>query len=195
MRALQEQTYREGETLFLQPQVIIPLPVSKFTETGRTRATEGARPWKDERRIWHLEKRCGRATREMMLILDELIRDRFPVDGPRWGQKLYVAYRLENWNWLTVETPASLLRLKLLVDAGAFDEAELANRLGVKILDKEESLAEKLGWPGSVLVESRTEDTDRIVLRIKEDFDLESEGFPAFLREAYEAYARRSPTG
>jgi len=195
VRALQEQTYREGETLFLQPQVIIPLPVSKFTETGRTRATEGARPWKDDGRKWHLEKRCGPATREMMLRLDELIRDRFTVDGPRWGQKVYVAYRVESWNWLTVETQASLLRLKLLVDAGAVDEAELANRLGVKIFDKEESLAEKLGWPSSVFVESRSEDTDRIVLRIKEDFALASEGFLAFLTEAYEAYARRSPTG
>lgn len=189
IKVVEIEAYREGETLFLQPQVIIPLPVSKFTETGRTRATEGARPWKNDGRKWHLEKRCGPATREMMLALDELIRDRFTVGGPRWGQKLYVAYRVGNRNWLTVKTQASLLRLRFLVDAGAFDEAELAERLGVKVFNREETLAEKLGWPSSIFVESRSEDTDRVVLRIKEDFDLQSEEFLIFLREAYEAYA------
>jgi hypothetical protein len=175
IKVIEIETYREGETLFLQPQVIIPLPVSQFTETGRARAPEGARPWKDDGRKWHLDKRCGPATRDMMLALNDLIQEGFTVDGPRWGQKGYVAYRVGNRNWVIVETQASLLRLKVLVDTGSFNEAELAQRLGVKVFDREESLAEKLGWPSSVFVESRSEETDRVVLRIKEDFDLESE--------------------
>jgi hypothetical protein len=40
-----------------------------------------------------------------------------------------------------------------------------------------------------VFVESRSEDTDRVVLRIKEDFDLGSECFLEFLKGAYEAYS------
>jgi hypothetical protein len=189
IKVIEIETYREGETLFLQPQMIIPLPVSQFRDTGRGGGTEGARPWKDDGRSWHLDKRCNPATRELMLALNDLIQESFTVDGPRWGQKFYVAYRVGNRNWLIVETQASLLRLKFLVDAGAFDEAELAQRLGVKVFDKEESLAEKLGWPSSVFVESRSEETDRVVLRIKEDFDLESECFLDFLKGAYEAYS------
>jgi hypothetical protein len=189
IKIVEIETYREGETLFLQPQVIIPLPVSQFSETGRARKTEGARPWKDDGRQWHLDKRCTPATREMMLALNDLIRESFAVDGPRWGQKFYVAYRVGNRNWLTVKTQASLLRLRFLVEAGSFNEEELAQRLGVKIFDREESLAEKLGWPSSVFVETRSEDTDRVVLRIKEDFDLEGERFLDFLKEAYEAYS------
>jgi hypothetical protein len=189
IKVIEIETYREGETLFLQPQVIIPLPVSQFRDTGRGGGKEGARPWKDDGRSWHLDKRCTPATRGMLLALNDLIRESFAVDGPRWGQKGYVAYRVGNRNWLIVETQASLLRLKVLVDAGSFDQADLAERLGVKVFDKEESLAEKLGWPSSIFVESRSEDTDRVVLRIKEDFDLESERLLDFLKEAYEAYS------
>ena len=50
-------------------------------------------------------------------------------------------------------------------------------------------MAEKLGWPSSIFVESHSEDTDRVVLRIKEDFDLGSERLLDFLKEAYEAYS------
>jgi hypothetical protein len=123
-----------------------------------------------------------------MEALNDLIREGFAVDGPRWGQKGYVAYRVGNRNWLIVETQASLLRLKVLVDAGSFNVADLAQRLEVREFDKEESLSEKFGWPSSVFIGNRSEDTDRVVLRIKEDFDLESERFLEFLREAYEAF-------
>jgi hypothetical protein len=40
-----------------------------------------------------------------------------------------------------------------------------------------------------VFVENRSKETDRIVLRVKEDFDLESEVFLDFLQDAYEAYS------
>lgn len=189
IKVIELETYREGKMLFLQPQVIIPLPVSQFRDTGRTGGTDGARPWKDDGRKWHLEKRCTPTTRERLLVLDEIIRENLSVDGPRWGQKGYVAYRVGNRNRLLVETHASLLRLKILIDAESFDEAEVAQRLGVKVFDQDESLAEKLGWASSVLIENRSEDTDRVVLRIKEDFDLDSECFLDFLKEAFEAYS------
>jgi hypothetical protein len=189
IKVIEIQTYREGKTLFLQPQVIIPLPVSQFSDTGRPGGKVGARPWKDDGRSWHLDRRCGPATRDLMVALNDLVREGFAVDGPRWGQKGYVAYRVGNRNWLIVETQASLLRLKVLVDAGSFNLGDLARRLDVREFDKEESLSEKLGWASSVFIESRSDDTDRVVVRIKEDFDLESESFLEFLREAYEAYS------
>ena len=62
-----------------------------------------------------------------------------------------------------------------------------AMELGVATFDKEESLAEKLNLPSSVLVKNRNDATDRMILRIKEDFDLESSSFAEFLDAAYKA--------
>jgi hypothetical protein len=188
IKVIEIETYREGETLFLQPRIIIPLPVSQFSDMGAGSGTDRVRPWRDDGRSWHLEQRCSPATREMMLALNDIIRDRFGVDGPRWGQKLDVAYRVGNRNWLTVGTRATLLTMRVHVEAGRFSEEELAQRLGVRVFDREESLSQKIGWPSSVFIESRSEEADRVVLRIKEDFDLEGEGFLGFLMEAYQAY-------
>jgi len=191
IKVIEIEVYREGEALFLQPQTIIPLPVSRFSETGRAKAAEGAQPWIENGKSWHMDKRCSPATRGMLLRLDDLVRDNFEVDGPRWNQKNYVAYRVGSYNWLGVNTYPTTLKLYLLVKAGAFKQEEIAQRLGIQVFDREDSLAEKLSLPSSVLVQNRTEATDRILLRLKAEFDLEGEEFLAFLREAYEAFPKQ----
>ncbi len=190
IKVIEIQAYREGKTLFLQPQTIIPLPVSRFSDTGRSRTGDGVRPWIEDGRSWHLDKRCSPTTREMMLRLDDLVRDNFEVDGPRWNQKFYVAYRVGNYNWLTIETRSTMLRLRLLIRAGAFQLQDIAQRLGIQEFDKEESMAEKLGLPSSVFIQRRNEATARIIIRLKEDFDLEPEAFLEFLQEAYDAFPK-----
>ncbi|MDA2934806.1 hypothetical protein MYX82_10760 [Acidobacteria bacterium AH-259-D05] len=77
-----------------------------------------------------------------------------------------------------------------MVKAGSFQPEKVAEQLGVVKFDKEESLSEKLGLPSSVLVTNRNENTDRLILRIKDDFDLDSESFSAFLDEAYKAFPK-----
>jgi len=62
--------------------------------------------------------------------------------------------------------------------------------LGITKFDKEESLLEKLGLPSSVFIKNRNENTDRVRIRVKDDFDLESEPFLKFLEEAYKACPR-----
>jgi hypothetical protein len=189
IKVIEVEVYREGETILIRPNTIIPLPVSRFVETGRV--PPGKRdPWISEGKIWHLDKRCSPKTREMLINLDELIRDHFEVEGPRWNQKLYVAYRVGPYIWLYINTHSSTLKLNFLVKAGAFDQSEIAQSLNVKGFDKEDSLSEKLGLPSSVLVQNRNEATDRITLRIKEEFNLEDEAFLAFLKEAYEAFPK-----
>ena len=42
----------------------------------------------------------------------------------------------------------------------------------------------------SVLVKNRNDQTDRLLLRIKEGFDLSSKTFAAFLEEAYKAFPK-----
>jgi len=190
IKVIEIELYREGSTLLLQPQTIIPLPVSRFSDMGRTKTSDGIRPWIEDGKSWHLDKRCSPTTREIMLRVDDLIRDNFDVDGPRWNQKSYVAYRIGNYNWLCVEPRSTMIRLSFLLKAGAFQQQELAQRLGIQEFDKEDSLAEKLGLPSSVFIQHRSEATERVVIRLKEDFDLESEAFLGFLQEAYEAFPK-----
>ncbi len=190
IKVIEVGVYREGDALFVQPQVIIPLPVSRFMDTGRTAREEVSRPWITDGKTWHLDKRCSPKTREMLLKLDDLIRDHLQVDGPRWNQKFYVAYRVRNFNWLAIDTRSTALRLRFLVGTGSFNQMDLAQHLSVEVFDKEDSLAEKLGLPSSVLIQNRNETTDRVILRVKEDFDLDSEAFLDFLKEAYEAFPR-----
>jgi len=191
VKVIEVELYHEGDTLFVQPHIIVPLPVGRFADTGRVSRAEGAWPWVADGRAWHLEKRCSPTTRELLLKLDDLIRDNFEVEGPRWDQKFYVAYRVGNFNWLAIDTHPSALKVKILVRAGTFTPADLAGRLGVEVFDKEDSLAEKLGLPSSVLVQNRSEGTDRVVLRIKKDFDLEGAAFLSFLKEAFRAFPKQ----
>ncbi len=191
IKVIEVELYREDGTIFVQPNPVVPLPVSKFRDVGRTSPGEVSQPWITDGEAWHLEKRCSPTTKAMLLQLDRLISDNFEeVDGPRWNQKFYVAYRVGNYIWLYVRTQATILILDVNVEPDTFDQSDLAEQLGVEEFDKEHSLAEKFGLPSSVQVEKRTEARDSIRLRIKDDFDLEGEAFTEFLKEAYAAFPR-----
>jgi hypothetical protein len=75
--------------------------------------------------------------------------------------------------------------LRFQVNKGAFDQVDLGKQLGVQQFTKEDSLSEKLGLPSSVTIESYSESVDRIALRIKDDFDVESGSFLTFMKDAY----------
>ena len=76
------------------------------------------------------------------------------------------------------------------VTSGSFEAEALAKGLGVVPFDRDESLSDKLSLPSSVIIRPRNESTDRIVLRVKEDFNVESPGFKDFLSEAYSKFPR-----
>jgi hypothetical protein len=180
--------FREGDALFLEPRTIIPLPINRFSETGKPIKPMGKQPWLDNGLKWHLEKRCSAQTKEMLLALDALVQETFDAKS-RWGQKLYLAYRMNNLNWLRVDTFPKLLRMRFLVGPNSFEADDLAKRLGIEVFNEEESLAEKLALPSSVRV-MRGETTDRVILRAKKGFSVASEEFLKFMTEAYEAFPR-----
>lgn len=124
----------------------------------------------------------------MFNIIDEIIKQNFEVDGPNWDQKLYVSYRINNYNWLVIITAPNYLRLDFLLKAKTFNSDDLAARLNIAKFDKEETLSEKFGLPSSVFVKARNENTDKVYLRVKEDFDLHSDKFLGFLKDAYKAF-------
>jgi len=190
IKVIEVEAYREGETMFIQPLVIIPLPVRGFEKAGRIPRGEGAQPWITDGKSWHLEKRCSTKTKDILIRLDEIIRSNFEVDGPRWNQKFYVAYRVGNYNWLCIYTHPTALVLEFLVRASAFQPEDVAQRLSIAQFDKVESLSQKLGLPSSVSVWNRNENTDGVTIRLKEDFDPTSVNFLRFLEDAHKAFPK-----
>ena len=190
IKVIEVKAYREGESMFIQPQVIIPLPVRGFEKTGRIQRGKGAQPWITDGKSWHLEKRCSAKTKDILTRLDDIIRNNLEVDGPRWNQKFYVAYRVGNYNWLCISTRSTILGLDFSVRVGAFQPEDIAQRLGIAQFDKAESLSEKLALPSSVSVWNRNENTDVVTIRLKEDFDLSGVEFLRFLEDTYKAFTK-----
>lgn len=173
IKVIEVEVYREGETIFIQPQVIIPLPIRGFEGLGRIQRGEGgSHPWVTDGESWHLEKRCSAKTREIFQQLAAIIRSNpdIEVDGPRWNQKDYIAYKVGNYNWLTVYTGSLSLNLDFMVKAGAFKSEDLAKRLGLAEYDSAGSLSEKLGLGDSVSVVKRNQNIDKVTIRLKKEF-------------------------
>lgn len=188
IKVIEVHAFKDGDDFFIEPSTVVPLQASKFAGTGEIKP--GGSPWLSDGRTWHLEKRCSSATKDVFLRLDQIIQENVEVDGPRWNQKHYVSYRVNNLNWLSVATMPKTIRLDFLVKKGAFKSDEIAARLQVKKFDKDESMSDKLNLPSSVLVKNRNDKTDRIYLRVKDDFDIESNEFLSFLLDAYKASAK-----
>lgn len=185
IKVIEVEIYRDNNILYVQPQIIIPLPVSKFEKVG---PINGKKPWIVDGKMWHLEKRCGPKTKNMLIILNEIINDNFDIDGPKWNQKYYIAYYVGNYIWLSVHTSSSILSLKINIKTGFFNQRQVARQLNIKEFSKEVPLSEKFGLPSSVYLYKKTETTDRIILRIKEDFDIKNAKFVDFLIKAYRAF-------
>ncbi len=190
IKVIEVDVFKDDQGILMQPQVVVPLPVGRFTGVGKPKSGPISKLWMTSGREWHLEKRCSPKTREMFLALDGIIADNFEVDGPRWNQKSYVAYRVNNYNWLAVETRPNQLVLLILVGAGKFSRSEVAASLGIEEFDEEGSIGDKLGLPSSVNIRKLTGQTDRIILRLKDDFDIQGNAFIEFLKKAYRAFPK-----
>ncbi len=189
IKVVEIHVYKHDDAILIEPNVIIPLPVSKFVDTGRTKV--GGSPWVVNGRSWHLDQRCSATTQKMFEKVDDVLQDNFDLDGPRWNQKYYVAYGINNYNWLAVNTGSQSLRVDIKVKKGSLTADHIAEMLGVEKFDTDESLSEKFGLPSSVLVKNVNEQMDRIQLRIKDDFDLSTDAFLSFLREAHNAFPKK----
>lgn len=189
IKVIEMHAYKDKDTIIIEPNTVIPFQVSRFEDTGRVKL-DGSSPWLKDGKWWHLEKRCSPKTKEMFFRLDQIIQENFNVDGPRWNQKHYVAYRINNYNWMGIITTPNILRLEILVKASSFKDEDVAKRLGIVKFDKEESLSEKFGLPSSVLIKNRNKISDRMYIRVKDDFDLESDEFLGFLKDAYKAFPK-----
>ena len=193
IKLVEVSAYKEGDTILIEPSTIVPLPVNRFVSVGKPGA-DGQQPWGSDGKTWHLERRCSPKTKEVVLALDAILQEEFELEGPRWNQKYYVAYPVNGYNWLHIHTKPKFLVLDFIVKAGIFETDSLAKQLGVEVFDVGDSLGDKLGLPSSVFVKKRNPSSDRIRLRMKEDFDTATDSFRAFLKEAYTAFTKQQIT-
>lgn len=89
-----------------------------------------------------------------------------------------------------METRPNSLVLLILVAPGKFNKAELAKALEIEEFDEEGTIADKMGLPSSVNIRKLTESTERVILRLKGDFNVQSEAFIGFLNKAYNAFPK-----
>ena len=149
-------------------------------------------PWITNGEKWHLVNRLGsRSIDELsdmakhLLRINEIISSTVPdVTGPYWNQKYYVAFKSDGTMWSSISTGLKILDLHIRCSSSQFSIEDLATRLSVKVFDKGATFSEKLNFPSSIQEKSR----NRILLKIKSDFNSENEEFERFLKEAYESF-------
>lgn len=185
LQLIEVEAYESDLGLVIRPNVVVPVQASEFVDVGK-RGGE-VKPWQKNGRSWHLDERCSPQTRDRILFVDNLLQESFDLQGPRWGQKHYVSYRVNNLIWLKIITNPKTLRLDIIVEASSFDGDSVASELCIELFDEDATRSEKINLPSSIKLTSRTDATDKIQLRIKEDFDLESDAFLTFLKRAYQA--------
>lgn len=187
------QMFKDEDTILIKPDFIVPANREEAfatEEVSETEASPSGEKGKDAQwKSWHLDKRCGPKTKGMCLKIDRIMDNNFDLDGPHWEQKSYISYQINHSEWLCIYTTPSILRLDFFVKAGTFLADDIARTLKIMKYDSEDATSDESGAESSVFIKPRDENTDRIQLRIKEDFDVESDGFLLFLEEAYRAFS------
>ena len=181
--------FKEGETLLLNPQVIIPVATTEKFEIGK-QSLKKDRPWLINGEDWHLNKRCGKETKEKLLQLHRVISSNFETaEGPQWNQKFYTAFKEGYHNWIYIVTRKTNLAFVVSIKKGDMNVKRIAKDLGIDIFDRASTLSEKFQLESSVELENRG-DYDRVIIRIKEKFDVTSPEFLKFLNECYKSFKK-----
>lgn len=179
IKVIEVHSYKEGESIFLNPQVIIPPPTTKIGPPGKNK------PWLRDGKTWHLNERCSEETSLRLQRLISLIKDNFAIE-PNWDQKFYISFKKNNGIWAWINTQRNLFRLHTRANPNTFDLEELASRLKVTALKEEAGLAEKMQASSYLWTDDYVKGPVKIT--VKKDFDLENPELIKFLKECYESY-------
>ncbi|RLI73581.1 hypothetical protein DRO97_07210 [Archaeoglobales archaeon] len=187
IKIIEVSLFKDGEKLYLLPQVIIPFPQPKII--GKPSGI-GHRPWLADGEDWHLNKRCGKNMRQKLIQLNNLINENFEmVEGPIWNQKFYVSFKYENHIWMYITTHKTTLILNILIKKGDMEVESIAKNLEIEVYDRSSSLSEKLQLKSSVEIIDKGE-YDVIRIRVKDEFDVLSHQFLKFLKDCYNSFRK-----
>jgi len=181
VKVVEVSLFVDAKSVFAVPNVILPKESIEPPDV-----TDGDAPWKSDGKKWHLQERCSLQTAQIMQTLADKIPALVTVDSISWNQKSYVAFRVHGRNWLSIETRPQLLVVSFFVKPDSFKTDEIAKLLGIVTFDHDKTLADKLDTPSSVDIEHQ-ENRDFVLLRVKPDLNLDSEGFAEFVRRAHKS--------
>ena len=88
---LEVNLLKEDGQLYVDTEQI--LPVEQQTVTSVDPNTK-SQPWKSDGRSWHLENKLNDETANRLVEVIEAVGEIELLDGPYWGQKYYVSFRL-----------------------------------------------------------------------------------------------------
>lgn len=117
----------DGEHYFLNSEQKIPI---EDTSPPEVDPDTSDKPWEVDGRAWHLDEVTDEATGELLDETVSAIQDLEVLEGPRWGQKLYVSFRIGRKNRILLRTQTEQFHLQIYdIDPSEVDEEELATRL------------------------------------------------------------------
>ncbi len=120
----------DGERYFLDTEQAIPVPETSPPEVDPDTSDK---PWEADGRAWHMEETTNDETGALLEELVSAIQDVEVLDGPRWGQKLYVSFRIGRKNRVLLRTQTEQIHLQIYdIDPSLVEETELAERLNVE---------------------------------------------------------------
>jgi hypothetical protein len=127
----------DGEQHYMDTEQKIPVPETSPPEVNPDTSDK---PWEADGRAWHLEEITNDESGALLEDLVSAIQDLEVLDGPRWGQKLYVSFRIGRKNRVLLRTQTEQIHLQIYdIDPSLIEEVELAERLNI---DKEHVAAE-----------------------------------------------------
>lgn len=183
---------RDEDRLYVQPQVIIPVP-SEERLTARVQIGSSDKPWLVDGQAWHLEQRCSPKGRHIVEAVVEMIGRAVPeASGPNWAQKHYISWRHGTTTWIYLDTLKNGAYLNIL---GVTTTAEtVAARLNIEVFHGEAELSDKLGLGSSVY--ARPDGIMRINFKDERDV-VNDDGTEliAILRDAWASFTGEQPAG
>lgn len=138
----------------------------------------------------YFEIKKNEKARLMLLQFDRLIRDNLIVIKPNFEQKFCISYQFGRYKWIVMQAFADILLLQIFIKVSSMDTLKIAKQLGILEYDANKTLSEKFNQPSSVNIKITNETSDRILLRIKDDFDMTKPEFLDFLKETLKCISK-----
>lgn len=150
IRVVAIELYRDGERLYLQPMVLIPV-ASEEDVAASPAPSHADKEWKRDGRAWHLQQQLAPDGRALVERLIEIVGEAVPdAVGPIWSQKHYIVWKQGGRGWLRCYTDSPHQAALFPKGLDHHTPVELAERLGWREFDLEADLATKLEWGSSV---------------------------------------------
>lgn len=159
-----------------------PSELDDTEEVDEEEGTAGEKPWNVDGKGWHLTERCSKENASRLERLVALFSENVNEVVISWNQRSFVTLKYLGFKWAEIRTDATQLVLSLWAPGSSFIDTDLAKRLRIMVFRKDMSVAEKTALTSSVQVKTGNSPWQRVLIRIREDFDLENPEIPIILK-------------